>query len=262
MRFRVFIFILFANFSFCFSQSADSSAVVVESKVVLADRKDMISTDSALQKNYWTNNEVFPKKFKSNYRNSYKGEDFNYTEIKPHESLWERIKRRLKKFLESIFGEMDPYKASNYAKLVARTLGIAIIGFLLYFLIKYLVSKDGNFFFSKNNKKINIPEGDIHENIHEINFTETISKFEREKDFRSAVRYRFLQILKNLSDRKLIDWNIEKTNRDYAKELSTVAQKQNFRELAYIFDYVWYGEFRIDENDYQYFKNKFENSKF
>lgn len=224
--------------------------------------KDLLPADSLLQEKYWTDNTTYPKNFRQNYRNSYKGEEFNYTTVRPHESLWERIKRKLRKFIESIFGKIDNEKADNYTNLVLRTLGIIVIGFLLYFLIRYFIYKEGNFFFTKKNKIINIPEGDLYEDIHEINFPATVAKFEKENNFRSAIRYRFLQILKNLSDRKLIDWNIEKTNKDYMKELKTQAQKESFGELAYIFDYVWYGEFEIDENDYQYFKEKFNNSKF
>lgn len=254
------------SFSFCFSQNEASPAVSVKADSVFYSNKDLLPADSLLQNNYVTENTVSPKNFKPNFRNSYKGEEFSYTTIKPHESLWDRIMRKMGRVLESIFGKMDSQKASNYTEIVLRILGIIIVGFLLYFLIRYLVSKDGNLFFSKRNKKINISEGDIHENIHEniheINFPETIAKYEREKDFRSAVRYRFLQVLKNLSDQKLIDWNIEKTNKDYVKELKDETRKQNFKELAYIFAYVWYGEFKINEEDYQQFKNKFENSKF
>lgn len=261
MRFRILFFSLFFFFSFCFSREEQASVEVVPDSTYYT-QKDLFPADSLLRENYWTDNATYPKNFKPNFRNSYKNEDFNYTTIKPHESLWERIKRKLRKLWESIFGKIDNEKADDYTNLTLRFLAIVVIGFLLYFIIRYLASKDGNFFFSKKNKKINIPEGDIHEDIHEINFPETIAKYEREKDFRMAVRYRFLQVLKNLSDKKMIDWNIEKTNKDYVRELKSESQKHNFEELAYIFDYVWYGEFEINEKDYQHFKEKFENSNF
>ena len=65
-------------------------------------------------------------------------------------------------------------------------------------------------------------------------------------------------VLKKLSDKKQIDWNTEKTNHDYLKELKSESSKTNFAELLYIFEYVWYGEFEINEEAYLQFKKKFE----
>lgn len=114
---------------------------------------------------------------------------------------------------------------------------------------------------AKKNKKINLNEEELHENIHEINFPETITRFELQGDYRSAVRYQFLFILKKLSDKKLINWNPEKTNKDYTAELKASQLKNDFSDLAYIFDYVWYGEFDIEEQDYQKFKNQYQGFK-
>ena len=69
---------------------------------------------------------------------------------------------------------------------------------------------------------------------------------------------RFLNVLKNLSDKKLIDWNVEKTNHDYLKALKTEQSKTVFAELLYIFEYVWYGEFEVNEETYHQLKKKFE----
>lgn len=220
-----------------------------------------VGTDSMLKNNATSDNIVFPKKFDEKFQDKYKGPEYDYTTIKPRESLWQKIQKRIKKILESIFGEVDPNKTSNYAENIMRVFAIIIIGFVLYFLIKFLLGKDGNFFFSKKNKKIIIADTELHENIHEINFPQTIDEFERKKDFRSAVRYRFLYVLKQLSDKKYIEWNPEKTNRDYFAEMKNVGLKDRFKDLIYIFDYVWYGEFDIDENSYSSFKQKFLNFK-
>ena len=119
--------------------------------------------------------------------------------------------------------------------------------------------KDGNFFFSKKNKKLKIGTEDLKENIHEINFDKSISDFEAKANYRMATRYQFLSLLKKLSDKKLIDWNIEKTNRDYSRELKNVTQKTQFDRLTYIFENVWYGEIDLDEQRYQSFKSYFNN---
>ena len=133
-----------------------------------------------------------------------------------------------------------------------------VLGFVLYILISYFISKEGNFLFRKNKKKISIEYEEIIDNIHEIDFKDKLMNAEKNKDFRSAIRYQFLNVLKKLSDKKQIDWNTEKTNHDYLKELKTESSKTNFAELLYIFEYVWYGEFEINEEAYLQFKKKFE----
>lgn len=220
----------------------------------------MLSSDSVLGRVYSTENVVFPKKFRTNFKKSYQDEAFNYRTLEHHESVWQRVQRRLVKLLQSIFGKVDPLKTGKFIIFILRLLAILVVGCVVYLVVKYLLAKNGALFFSRKNKSLKIPEGDIHEDIHQINFSEAILKYESEGDYRSAVRYRFLQTLKKLSDQKLIDWNMEKTNRDYLAELKIANQKAVFRELTYIFDYVWYGEFKISDQDYLNFKIKFEQS--
>ena len=261
MKLKYFLFFfLILNFSSAFSQE-EEYPYVEDSAFVETDYDNKLKVDSILKNNPETTNTIYPKTFDPNFKNKYKGEEFDYTTIKPKESLWEKITRRIKKIIESVFGELNPGKATSITEVVLKLFGIIVIGFALYFIIRYIVGKDGNFFFSRKNKKVNIQSGDLHENIHEINFPETILEFEKKGDFRSAIRYQFLFLLKKLSDKKLIDWNPEKTNRDYLYELKSEKLKENYKQLAYIFDNVWYGEFDIDENDYQYYKTKFQTSE-
>ncbi|MCJ8154289.1 DUF4129 domain-containing protein [Chryseobacterium sp. SSA4.19] len=223
--------------------------------------KNMYRADSVLAKNPVTENTLYPKKFKENIPSRYKGKDFDYTTVKPRMSFWEKLMQKIYKIIESIFGETVFTKSGNIAGILVRLFAILLVGFLLYFIIKYLVGKEGNFFFGKKNKKVNIKDEELHENIHEINFPESILQFEKAGDFRSAVRYQFLFILKKLNDRKLIVWNPEKTNKDYVAELKAPHLKDAFYDLSYIFDYVWYGEFSITEESYLKFKNQYQSFK-
>ncbi|WP_417431014.1 DUF4129 domain-containing protein [Halpernia sp.] len=261
-----FKFIFFTFFIFYSSFSAQEGTLPENVKTVLdtlhQSKKEMLPADSLLKRNYKTENTVYPRNFRDNFQRKYKGKDFDYSILKPHESLWERIKRNVSRILSKIFGDLDPLTANRYTLNILRILGVIALGFLLYYLIKYLNSKSGNFFFGKKNKKLAPNSGEIIDNIHEINFPELIQKFEIEKNFRSAIRYRFLSVLKSLSDKNKIIWMPEKTNQDYVSELKDETSKNQFLELAYIFDYVWYGEFSISQNDYEYYKEKFLITKF
>ena len=261
MKFRILFFIFTVLFISGNSQELPQADLANYQDSTATSYDPQFYTDSLLLEKPTTNNTVFPKNFEEKFQTKYRGAEYDYTTIKPRESLWEKIQKRIRKILESIFGKVDPNKTGQYAEIFIRIFAVIIIGFVLYFLIKFLLGKDGNFFFSKKNKKFNIENQDLHENIHEINFNEAILKFESQQEYRFAIRYQFPMLLKQLPDKKLINWNPEKTNKDYLSELKTKELKMGFKELAYIFDYVWYGEFQVDEEHYQNFKQKFLNFK-
>lgn len=257
----VFLLISFAAGSLHAQDDPPPTAEVYIDSISTNHYKNMYRADSVLLKKPVTENTVYPKKFKENVPSRYKGEDFNYTTTKPRMSVWEKLMKKIVEILNSIFGETVFTNSSNIAGMLVRLFAIILAGFLLYFIIKYLIGKDGNFLFGKKNKKVDLKDEELHENIHEINFPESILKFEKSGDFRSAVRYQFLFVLKKLSDKKLIAWNPEKTNKDYVAELKAPHLKEEFFQLSYIFEYVWYGEFSISEESYQQFKTQYQSFK-
>ena len=257
-------FLTFFFFFSVFMFQAQTEVVPAYQDSVWTEKEDyyqnLLPADSLLRADLETSNTIYPKKFKPKFREQYKGDDFDYSTTKPRESLFEKITRGIQKIIESIFGKMDPMKAGQITTTILKLIAILLAAVILYFLIRYLVSKEGNFFFGKRNKKLDIRSGDLHENIHEINFQESILQYERQKDYRSAIRYHFLFLLKKLSDKKAIDWNPEKTNRDYLREIKDQHLKLNYEKLAFIFDNVWYGEYEIEEGNYQQFAEEFKQS--
>lgn len=259
MKFKILFFLLFF---FLFGFSQDLTVPPQSQKAdSLFSLESGDNADSLLDLDYKTNNIIYPKNFQEKFRSKYKNPDFDYTTTKPTESLFQKLQKRIVKILEAIFGQIDPLKGATYAVYILRFFAIVLGALVLYFLIRFLLNKNGNFFFGKKKQKFDIANQDIQENIHAINFPQTIESYESQKDFRSAIRYRFLFILKKLSDKNLLNWNPEKTNKDYLAELNNSSLKENFSELVYIFDYVWYGEFEVTEVDYAYFKEKFLNFK-
>ncbi|KQR95587.1 hypothetical protein ASG01_07020 [Chryseobacterium sp. Leaf180] len=227
------------------------------------EERGWYDADSVLAERPITESQIYPKKFKENLLQRYKSDDFKYQEPEEKKSgFWERFARFMNRVLAKIFGKSAGASASgNLGAIAIRLFAIILAGFVLYFIIRFLVGKDGNLFFGKRNKKLIIKAENIDENIHEINFAEAISQSENEHDYRSAIRYQFLLILKKLSDRKKIVWNPEKTNHDYENEISDLTLKQDFAKLLSIFEYVWYGEFAVDAKDYERIKTQFQSFK-
>jgi len=77
-------------------------------------------------------------------------------------------------------------------------------------------------------------------------------------NFRLAVRYHYLQTLQKLSSKGLIQFATDKTNYQYVRELSGKSYKNDFASLTLNYEYVWYGEFEVDEVIFNTIQNKFK----
>lgn len=250
------ISLFFGILVFAQDQVAPPPPIAVET--VVENNNNGMSADSLIEKGITTKNEVYPKNITPDFKNKYQGEEYDYSLIKPKKSLSERIQE----WIDSIFGEIKPLSTnSEIVKTILKILGIFLAGFILYFLLQFFFDKNRRNIFGKRNKKLDIDVEELHENIHEIRFPETILLFETQKDYRSAVRYQFLFLLKKMNAKNLIVWNPEKTNRDYEIEIKEELKKQ-YQRWSSIFEYVWYGEFPIDEKEYNGFKKEFENTPF
>jgi hypothetical protein len=113
----------------------------------------------------------------------------------------------------------------------------------------------GLFYLSKESKMSGFKE--LKDDINEINFDNLIAEAVSNSNYRIAVRLYYLKSLKLLSDRKLIDWKINKTNQNYVKEIKEEELKKPFEELTNMFEWIWYGEMPIAESVFVKTKNNF-----
>ncbi|MEP7318149.1 MAG: DUF4129 domain-containing protein [Panacibacter sp.] len=88
------------------------------------------------------------------------------------------------------------------------------------------------------------------ENIHAISFESAIQQALQNGNYRLAIRYLYLQSLKILTDKNLIAWLPNKTNTDYLRELNKTGIQQPFRDITNIFEYAWYGNLTVTEEDF------------
>jgi len=194
--------------------------------------------------------------FKENFKDNYSGDDFNYAlNDTGGINLMQRILRKFFNWMGDIFGfdiDFIDYKTLEY--IVYGLLGVIV----LYLLIKFLLENPVSSVFKTENKDI---EGFsyVEENIEQIDFDLLISKALKDNNYRLATRYLYLKSLKSLANKQLIEWHYEKTNSDYLNEIKDSQLKSLFKRVSYIYDYVWYGEFPIDEANYN--KNKTDFNK-
>lgn len=259
MNHKIIIFLFFLLGLGCYAKpiTIDSTEQIYVEPIILdsMEQINLVRIDSLLNKKWTSDSEIYPKNYTPNFENKYRSEDFEYNN-KPKASFGEKLNDFIHRLFHYIFGSSNERNITKFMDNIYKIISTIIIGFLIYLIIRYLMKKNGALFFSKKNSKINIPSEEIIENIHEINFPNIISKYEKEKQFRWAIRYQFLFMLKKLTDKNLIEWNPEKTNKDYINEIITSDLKKQFKQASYIFEYIWYGEFPIDEATYEQYKSE------
>ncbi|WP_417800149.1 DUF4129 domain-containing protein [Tenacibaculum sp.] len=204
------------------------------------------------------------KKFDAQKIEEYKEKDeFRYIVEKREptilEKIWDWVKRTIIKILSYIFDDITP--AVGFLRVVLKILPYVIAGLVLFFIIKFFLKVNArNIIDGKKTKPIvHLSEEEVL--IKDKDLPKLIQKAISEGNYQLAVRYYYLLLLKKLSDKELISWQQEKTNEDYIKELSSKKQLYtDFKELTYLYDYVWYGEFFIDKEKFLQAENNFKNT--
>ncbi len=191
------------------------------------------------------------REFQENFQEQYTGSEYNYEPIqKVNTSAWDRFWSAVGRFLENLFDFGGVGKSLSGLEVLFKIIAIGVILFVVYLIAKAIINKEGGWIFSGSSKRIKVTE-ETAENIHSINFTTEIEKALQQKNYRVAVRYYYLWLLKSLTDKNIIEWDIEKTNSDYMREIKHLETKENFSFLSYIYEYSWYGEFELTEEDYK-----------
>ena len=97
------------------------------------------------------------------------------------------------------------------------------------------------------------------EDIFGINYQKEIEKAIAAGDYRLAVRLLFLQLLRGLSDRNIIQYSHERTNLDYLMQVHHAPWYQQFFRITRNYEYVWYGLFEIDQHKFEAINKDFKN---
>jgi hypothetical protein len=132
-------------------------------------------------------------------------------------------------------------------------------GFIL-FIIYSLFLKDGMF---RRNTKSSAGIGSGGEEAEEVkpgtDMDSLIAQAVRDKNFRLAVRYQYLKNLHKLAEKGFVQYAVDKTNYQYVNELTNAGLRNEFAGITLNYEYVWYGEFNIDETIYRKLETGFTN---
>jgi len=221
------IFIRYLLVSLLFFIPVISNAQAVKPKTIVKE----LRIDSA---------KITPSKFNKDSISSYKEQrEFQYDEIGQQQlSWWDKFWM----WFWNLIGSLIQGATSN---LISRYFFIGLgIALILYIVIKTIGAEN---IFRKKSKETILPYDVITENIHEIDYEQELQRLVAERKFRLAVRLLYLRALKKLSDAEIINWQPDKTNYNYLMEITKPELRNDFSKLTLQFDYIWYGDFPIDE---------------
>src|SRR4051794_10109769 len=200
-------------------------------------------TAIAQKKAAYDSSKIVQRNFSSSSLNVYKNDkDFQYErETMQTETWWDRFWDWFWNKYDNI---MSTESGRTTMKIIYWLLGAAAVAF---FILKVSKMNRLNLFIAspRNNAPYTIEE----ENIHAIPFDEAIQNALQNGNYRLAVRLLYLQNLKILADKNIIEWQPNKTNRDYLQELSHPLQP-SFKHITKVFEYAWYGHPSVAREDF------------
>lgn len=247
-----FLFILSFLFFFGISHAQDSLVTEEPPKI-----NSVKYTQADIQIDSST---VGAKTFSKNFKKKYTDQDFIYEQKAPEKSYWDRFKDWLASILRSIFSFSTTEASLKFTVLFLRIVAVLVIVLVIYLIVKAIINKEGQWIFGKNSQKRTVHYSDIEKNIHLLDFEKLIKESLASGEKRTAVRYYYLWLLKTMAEHNYIEWDIEKTNSDYLYELQKPAHKEEFTYLSYLYNYIWYGEFEINDTTFNKAENRFKNA--
>ncbi len=193
--------------------------------------------------------------FSENLTEKYNGSEFDYDTVEGEaQNFLARGINWIFKGMKKMFGvDISP----EIISLIENLIYILLIIGAVYIIIRVLAGKDAVSIFKKKNTLV-APVSITEEHIENIDLNALISEALANKDYRLAIRYMYLKALQELSKTNIITYHFEKTNSDYLKEITDTTVREHFNKVSYLYDYIWYGEFELDENGYLNAKTSFD----
>lgn len=179
--------------------------------------------------------------------------DYKYDKISSApRTPWEEFKEWVARMVSKLFNTEEGQTGWKIFQYV-------LIATVIVTVVLLLLKNNVRALFYGKSASVKLDFSEIEEDIDKIDFTKMITEAISKKDYRKAIRLHFLMLLKQLSDKKLIQWKIDKTNNDYLIELSNNKFSRQFKELSILYEYFWYGNFPLDENKFKQTVEKFNS---
>lgn len=204
--------------------------------------------------------DIEPVNFDEDKLEHYKeGEAFDYSEEIEKSNWWGRVKtwvaQTWNSFWESIFGRIKP---GSPFEIVLDILKYVVLAGLIALVIWLFTRLNPGKAILKNKQGPAVLFSEDEKIIRQKDIPTLIDEALAEKNYRRAIRFYYLLILKNMKEQDLIDYQSDKTNWEYQLEIKNETLRGQFKGITRIYDSVWYGGFQIDKNQFETIKTEFE----
>lgn len=171
--------------------------------------------------------------------------EFRYMQRAPETSWLGALWQEIKDAFRSLFSEGKGFTSRVILILLLLAATVAFALFLLRVRFRGFLARTDQ----RRNDGIPI----LQQEIPEVPLHELAASASARGDYRTAFRWIYLDMLRNLAGQGRITLHKEKTNRDYKREMHAADTHHYFVTLADAFDFIWYGEYPISRNDYERF---------
>lgn len=198
--------------------------------------------------------------FEPGFGNEYiDDKEFDYQRDKDHYNFFAYWKKKIYEWIAWLLGYGSVKQMPGLISIMLMIVAGIIVLLVIYFVVRYMMNHSGKWFFQSKNEELELDIHDTAQLIQSADFGSLIKQMEQQGDTRQAIRLYYLWMLKDLKDRQLIDWQPDKTNADYLYELHEEGLRSKFSYLSYLFNYIWYGEFSINDTDYLSARKAFQS---
>ena len=201
---------------------------------------------------------ISPKKYDEDFKERYATDEYQYEGEKASETWYSRLVNWLEETLQEWFNLETREQASDLVKDLTNLFYVIIIILVVFFIVRTLMNGEGRWVFGKQSIRRKINFEDVDTDILITDFDTLIAEAAQKGDYRLAIRYQYLNMLKKLNIAQVIVFDPEKTNLDYTYEITNDGLREQFQYTSYLYNYAWYGEFDINEAQYEKAQESFQ----
>lgn len=166
------------------------------------------------------------------------------------------LSQKWDEFMDWLFGKRE---VGEFMEVFIRVLPYLLIALGLFIIIRLLYKYDVFKSAKSKQKQPSIQLTDDEKIVKSDKIEDYIKQAVDQKDFRMAVRYLYLNALRQLEIWQYIKFTKDKTNNDYIKEVGKTQIVDEFKRLTYFYDFIWYGEYPVDESFYYKLEEEFND---
>ncbi len=232
--------------------------IFITHQVLAQKTSDSLAISKEIQ--FDQNQEIQPISFDEKQIENYKKDkSFDYSREKSSESWWTAFKRwgsaLWNSFWQKIFGDI---KVGSWAATFVQIMKYAIIGGVIAFIIWLFIKLNPGKALLKPAKTPEVLYAEDEKIIREKDIPKLIQQAKEKGNYRLAIRYYYLLILKKLKDKKQIEYQFQKTNQEYQQEIKNAKLALQFNRITKIYDFTWYGNFEVNKIQFEEMLKEFE----